>query len=96
MEAPGPAPREEVEVPPIGQIAAGVPLDAVELALETFLLSRRLVGHGTLFMLRVKGESMTEAAITDWNLVVVRQQQGAEKARSWLPSLPAPGPPRSQ
>ncbi len=47
--------RGEVEVPLIGQIAAGVPLDAVELAEETFLLSRRLVGRGTLFMLRVKG-----------------------------------------
>ena len=55
VEAAGPAPRlesDEVEVPLIGQIAAGVFLDAVEVAEETFLLSRRLVGHGTLFMLR--------------------------------------------
>ena len=69
---------DEVEVPLIGQIAAGVPLDAVELAEDTFLLSRRLVGHGALFMLRVKGDSMTGAAITDGDLVVVRQQQVAE------------------
>jgi repressor LexA len=62
VKAPGSPPRsesDEVEVPLIGQIAAGVPLDAVEVAEETFLLSRRLVGHGTLFMLRVKGDSMT-------------------------------------
>jgi repressor LexA len=50
----------------------------VELAEETFLLPRRLVGRGTLFMLRVKGDSMTGAAITDGDLVVVRQQQVAE------------------
>lgn len=33
---------DEVEIPLIGQIAVGVPLDAVELAEETFLLLRRL------------------------------------------------------
>jgi repressor LexA len=81
VEPVDPATRAEgdaVEIPLIGQIAAGIPLDAVELAEETFLLPRRLVGRGTLFMLRVKGDSMTGAAITDGDLVVVRQQQVAE------------------
>jgi repressor LexA len=81
VEPASPAPQaegDEVEVPLIGQIAAGVPLDAVELAEETFVLSRRLVGRGILFMLRVSGDSMTGAAITDGDLVVVRQQQVAE------------------
>jgi len=81
VEPADPTPRAEgdtVEVPLIGQIAAGIPLDAVELAEETFLLPRRLVGHGSLFMLRVKGDSMTGAAITDGDLVVVRRQQVAE------------------
>jgi repressor LexA len=81
VEAPGPVLRadsDEVEVPLIGQIAAGIPIEAKELAEETFLLPRRLVGHGKLFMLRVKGDSMTGAAITDGDLVVVRQQQTAE------------------
>jgi repressor LexA len=74
---PSPA-GDEVEVPLLGQIAAGVPLDAVELAEETFRLPRRLVGHGRLFMLRVKGDSMAGAAIADGDLVVVRQQPVAE------------------
>ena len=81
VEPAGPSPQpgdDEVEVPLIGQIAAGVPLDAVELAEETFRLPRRLVGHGTLFMLRVTGDSMTGAAIADGDLVVVRQQPAAE------------------
>jgi repressor LexA len=72
------AESDEVEVPLIGRIAAGVPLDAVELAEESFAMSRRLVGYGRLFMLRVKGDSMTGAAITDGDLVVVRQQPTAE------------------
>jgi repressor LexA len=70
--------RDEVEVPLIGHIPAGVPADAMELAEETYLLPRRLVGHGTLFMLRVKGDSMTGAAIADGDLVVFRQQPTAE------------------
>jgi repressor LexA len=69
---------DEVELPLIGQIAAGVGLDAERQTEETFLLSRRLVGHGKLFMLRVKGDSMTGAAIIDGDLVVVRQQPVAE------------------
>jgi repressor LexA len=76
---PTPEPAgDEVEIPLIGQIAAGIPLDAVELAEETFVLPRRLVGHGRLFMLRVRGDSMTGAAITDGDLVVVRQQPTAD------------------
>ena len=81
-EPGGPLPPDgdddDVEVPLIGQIAAGVPVDAVEAAEETFTLSRRLVGHGALFMLRVRGDSMTGAAIADGDLVVVRQQKAAE------------------
>jgi repressor LexA len=76
-----PAPQadgDEVVVPLIGHIAAGVPIDAAEAVEDTFTLPRRLVGHGTLFMLRVKGDSMTGAAIADGDLVVIRQQPAAE------------------
>jgi repressor LexA len=72
------ADSDAVEVPLIGQIAAGGPVDAVELAEDSYALSRRLVGQGTLFMLRVRGDSMTGAAIIDGDLVVVRQQPAAE------------------
>jgi len=76
-----PAPRGEgegVEVPLIGQIAAGVPIDAQQSVEETFLMSRQLVGQGTVFALRVKGDSMSGAAIASGDLVVFRQQQTAE------------------
>ena len=70
--------NDEVEVPLVGQIAAGIPLDAEEAVEETFPLPRELVGHGQLFMLRVKGDSMTGAAIVDGDLVVIRRQATAE------------------
>ena len=79
-----------VEVPLIGQIAAGVPLDAEEAVEETFPLPRELVGHGELFMLRVKGDSMTGAAIVDGDLVVFRKQETAESGEIVAAQLDGP------
>jgi repressor LexA len=65
-------------VPVVGRIAAGGPILAEQDIEEVFPLPRAMVGEGTLFMLRVKGESMIEAAICDGDWVVVRQQPTAE------------------
>ena len=67
-----------VPVPLVGQIAAGVRNLADQVIDDTFVLPRQLVGDGTLFLLRIHGESMINAAITDGDLVVVRQQEKAE------------------
>ncbi|WP_245980337.1 transcriptional repressor LexA [Gryllotalpicola protaetiae] len=64
-------------VPLVGRIAAGVPITADQQVEEVFPLPRRLVGNGDLFMLKVAGESMIDAAICDGDWVVVRQQQDA-------------------
>jgi len=52
----------------------GVPVIAEEEIEDEFLLPRKIVGYGTLFMLRVAGDSMMNAGISDGDLVVVRQQ----------------------
>ena len=65
-------------VPMVGRIAAGVPITAEQQVEEVFPLPRQLVGNGELFMLKVQGESMIDAAICDGDWVVVRQQQHAE------------------
>jgi repressor LexA len=65
-------------VPLVGRIAAGVPITAEQQVDEIFPLPRQLVGKGDLFMLKVVGESMIDAAICDGDWVVVRQQQTAE------------------
>jgi repressor LexA len=62
----------------VGRIAAGVPITADQQVEEVFPLPRQLVGNGDLFMLKVVGESMIDAAICDGDWVVVRQQQNAE------------------
>jgi repressor LexA len=65
-------------VPVVGRIAAGVPVLADEVVEDVFPLPRTLVGDGTLFLLKVTGDSMIEAAICDGDWVVVRQQPTAE------------------
>ena len=65
-------------VPAVGRIAAGIPITAEQQVDEVFPLPRQLVGKGDLFMLKVVGESMIDAAICDGDWVVVRQQRSAE------------------
>jgi repressor LexA len=65
-------------VPLVGRIAAGIPITADQQVEEIFPLPRSLVGKGDLFMLRVAGESMIDAAICDGDWVVVRTQRTAE------------------
>jgi repressor LexA len=72
------ASQEAVYVPMVGRIAAGAPLLAEESIEDIFPLPRQIVGEGTLFLLRVVGDSMINAAIADGDWVVVRQQPKAE------------------
>ncbi len=65
-------------VPVVGRIAAGSPVLAEEAIEDVFPLPRALVGSGTLFLLKVVGDSMVDVAIADGDWVVVRQQQTAE------------------
>ena len=64
-------------IPLVGSIAAGVPITADQHIEETLPLPESLVGKGDLFMLKVKGESMINAAICDGDYVVIRQQKDA-------------------
>ena len=69
---------EATYVPVLGQIAAGVPITAEEVVEDVFPLPRQIVGEGSLFLLRVQGDSMVDAAICDGDWVVVRQQATAD------------------
>jgi repressor LexA len=72
------ASQEARYVPLIGRIAAGVPIVAEQQVEDIFPLPRQIVGEGNVFMLKVSGDSMINAAITDGDWVVVRQQEDAE------------------
>jgi repressor LexA len=70
--------QEPALVPWVGRIAAGGPVLAEEAIEDIFPLPKQIVGDGTLFLLKVAGDSMINAAIADGDWVVVRQQNVAE------------------
>jgi repressor LexA len=70
--------QETAYVPVVGRIAAGGPVLAEEAIEDIFPLPKQIVGDGTLFLLKVVGDSMINAAIADGDWVVVRQQPVAE------------------
>ncbi|WP_121390182.1 transcriptional repressor LexA [Actinokineospora cianjurensis] len=65
-------------VPVVGRIAAGGPILAEQAIEDVFPLPKEIVGDGALFMLKVAGDSMIDAAIADDDWVVVRQQPTAD------------------
>src|ERR1700745_1722707 len=69
--------QEAIYVPLVGRIAAGGAILAEQSVEDVFPLPRQLVGEGTLFLLKVAGDSMINAAIADGDWVVVRQQPDA-------------------
>jgi repressor LexA len=73
--------ENSVAVPVVGDIAAGTPISAIEHVDDFMTLPRDLTGRGTVFALRVRGESMIDAAICDGDTVVVRQQHEAHSGQ---------------
>lgn len=63
-----------VNVPLVGDVAAGVPILAEENITDTISLPTDIVGDAPSFLLSVRGESMIEAGINDGDYVVVKEQ----------------------
>lgn len=69
-----------IEVPILGRVAAGLPLEAIEEPTDTVRIDRMLVGgRGEIFGLRVAGDSMIEAGIHDGDYVFVKKQIDAPR-----------------
>lgn len=64
-------------IPVLGQVPAGNPREAIELAGEEILLDPSLAGEGEVFSLRVTGDSMEGAHICTGDYVLVRVQESA-------------------
>jgi repressor LexA len=71
-------PPEVAYVPVVGRIAAGGPILAGGLIEDVFPLPQRLIDEGVHFIVKVAGDSMISAAITDGDWVIVRRQPVAE------------------
>ncbi|MBS7298666.1 MAG: transcriptional repressor LexA [Eubacteriales bacterium] len=67
-----------VKVPVYGKITAGVPITAVEDISGSFPVPSDIATNKELFMLKVEGESMINAAILDGDMIIVQKQSTAD------------------
>ena len=65
-------------LPVIGEIAAGGPIEAYQDTTETLAVPDAVVGATDAYVLRVRGDSMIDAHITDGDYVVIRRQETAQ------------------
>ena len=72
---------EEMEIPLLGVVAAGQPIEAI-LNNETVCVPRDMVGRSRTYALRVRGDSMIGDHICDGDLIVVQSQKTAENGQT--------------
>ncbi|MCX7644803.1 MAG: transcriptional repressor LexA [Rhodobacteraceae bacterium] len=73
------APVQALEIPVMGRIAAGTPIEAIsEVSHHVAVPGSMLSGSGQHYALEVRGDSMIEAGINDGDVVVIREQSTAE------------------
>lgn len=73
--------KKTVRVPVLGAVACGLPKLAEENIEEYVRLPVSLFGTGKFYLLRANGDSMTEAGISDGDLVLIRQQNSADEGQ---------------
>lgn len=74
--------KETMEVPIVGVIAAGRPIEAIETPDDTITVTRNEIGKfGNHYALRVQGNSMIDDGIFDGDLVILRQQKAADNGQ---------------
>jgi repressor LexA len=66
-----------VELPIVGRIAAGLPIEAIESGENTFYVPKVLAKGSDSFILEVKGDSMIDAGINDGDFAIIKKQNTA-------------------
>ncbi|MDE2486584.1 MAG: transcriptional repressor LexA [Alphaproteobacteria bacterium] len=75
-DAPGPA-NDTRELPILGRIAAGTPIEAIQQERDRLPVPEALLGAGEHFVLEIQGDSMINAGILDGDFVVIRRTDSA-------------------
>ncbi len=74
---PSRAGRRAIDLPLLGNVSAGAPIEAV-ISAETVAVPEDLVGRGDTYVLRVRGNSMIDEQIRDGDLVIVEDRRTAD------------------
>jgi repressor LexA len=69
--------KKAIRIPVLGNVAAGIPIEAIEEVIDYEEISEELAHTGDFFALKIKGDSM-EPRICDGDVVIVRKQEYAE------------------
>lgn len=77
LRAPEPA-NDVRELPLLGRIAAGSPIEALQVERDRIPVPEALLGGGDHYMLEISGDSMIEAGIHDGDWVVIRSGNSAD------------------
>jgi repressor LexA len=72
---------EEVFIPVLGKIAAGLPIEALENQTESLPLSKSFLGSNEYFALKVEGDSMINAGINTGDYVIIKKTNIAESGK---------------
>lgn len=80
------AKRKGVSIPVLGDVAAGVPIEAIEDILDYEDIDEDLARTGEFFALRIRGRSM-EPRMMEGDVVIVRQQETAENGDTVVVSV---------
>lgn len=67
-----------IELPVMGRIAAGVPIEAISEVSHNVSVPQSMIGSGDHYALEVRGDSMIDAGINDGDIVVIRETSTAE------------------
>ena len=73
--------NEDIEIPVLGKIAAGTPVEAIQNEIARIPLPSNLEKNGEYFGLRVQGDSMIEAGISEGDTVIVKKTDTAENGK---------------
>ena len=71
------ADNDAMEVPVMGRIAAGVPIEAIQHNTHNVHVPAEMIGPGEHYALEVKGDSMIQAGIPEGDIVVIRRCDSA-------------------
>lgn len=80
MATPQPA-NDVRELPVLGRIAAGTPIEALQHERERMPIPESMLGGGEHYILEVQGDSMIDAGILDGDMVVIRKGDAAENGQ---------------
>jgi len=73
--------NNDIEIPVLGKIAAGTPVEAIQNEIARISLPSNLEKNGEYFGLRVQGDSMIEAGISEGDTVIVKKTDTAENGK---------------